>query len=102
MARDGRVLTGVKYTRHLRTRLELRGIPEDLPRKIFLEADRRYRDRETGHVIAVKRVRLRRQERLVLIAYDQTEQGVEIVTIHPMSEQQEASRIKTGRWNRIG
>jgi hypothetical protein len=95
-------LPEVTYTRHLRRRLELRGFPEELPRAIFREPDRRYRDTETGHLIAVKRVRLRRRQRLVLIAYDQLEHGVEIVTIHPLSEQQEASRIKMGRWIRIG
>lgn len=49
----------------------MRKFPEDLPRMIFEKADRRYRDLETGHLIAVKRVRLRRLERFVMIAYDQ-------------------------------
>ena len=80
----------------------MRKFPEDLPRIIFEEADRRYRDRETGHLIAIKRVRLRRRERFVMIAYDQIGQGVEIVTIHPISEEQETSRVRGGRWNRIG
>ena len=82
--------------------MEMRQFPEDLPRIIFEEADRRYRDRETGHLIAVKRVRLRRRERIVMVAYDQIEEGVEIVTIHPISEEQETSRVRGGRWNRIG
>jgi hypothetical protein len=96
------VLARITYTRHLRTRLEMRKFPLDLPRKIFEKADRRYRDRETDHLIAVKLVRLRRQERLVMIAYDQKGEGVEIVTIHPISKEQETSRGKRGRWNRIG
>jgi len=82
--------------------LEMRQFPEDLPRIIFEEADRRYRDRETGHLIAVKRVRLRRRERIVMVAYDQIEEGVEIVTIHPIREEQETLRVRGGRWNRIG
>lgn len=80
----------------------MRRFPEDLPRMIFEKADRRYRDLETGHLIAVKRVRLRRLERFVMIAYDQVEEGVEIVTIHPISEEQERSRVRGGRWKRIG
>ncbi len=92
----------VSYTRHLRTRLQTRKFPEDLPKVIFEEADRRYRDRETGHLIAIKQVRLRRQMRSVMIAYDRIGEGVEIVTIHPIREEQETSRVKTGRWNRIG
>ncbi len=69
-------LTRVSYTVHLRTRLQTRKFPENLPRVIFEEADRRYRDRETGHLIAIKRVRLRRLERSVMIAYDQVEEGL--------------------------
>jgi hypothetical protein len=70
------VLARITYTRHLRTRLELRNFPVDLPRIIFEEADRRYRDRETDHLIAVKLVRLRRLERLIMIAYDQKGEGL--------------------------
>jgi len=80
----------------------MRRFPEDLSRTIFERADRRYRDLETGHVIAIKRVRLRRLERLVMIAYDQVGDGVEIVTIHPISEEQEMSRVRGGRWKRVG
>ena len=50
----------------------MRKFPVDLPRIIFEKVDRRYQDRETDHLIAVKQVRLRRRERLVMIAYDQT------------------------------
>ncbi len=96
------VLAKITYTRHLRTRLETRKFPVDLPRIIFEKADRRYQDRETDHLIAVKQVRLRRRERLVMIAYDQTKEGVEIVTIHPISKEQETSRAKGARWGRIG
>jgi hypothetical protein len=53
----------------------MRKFSVDLPRIIFEEADRRYRDRETDHLIAVKLVRLRRRERLIMIAYDQTRGG---------------------------
>ena len=39
---------------------------------------------------------------MVMIAYDQIGEGVEIVTIHPISEEQEISRVRGGRWNRTG
>jgi hypothetical protein len=52
--------------------------------------------------IAVKLVGLRRQERLVMIAYDQTREVVEMVTIHPISKEQVTSRASGGRWSRIG
>jgi hypothetical protein len=91
----------VVYTRHLRARLELRRFPADLPRKIFEDADRRYRNGVTGHVIAVKQVRLRGRTRRLMIAYDETH-VIEIVTIHPISEEQERSRVKGRRWIRLG
>jgi len=37
-----------------------------------------------------------------MIAYDQKGEGVEIVTIHPISKEQETSRAKGARRNRIG
>jgi hypothetical protein len=67
----------VVYTRHLRARLELRKFGTDLPRKIFENADQRYLDGETGHIIAVKQVRLRGRTRRMMIAYDETERLVE-------------------------
>ncbi len=92
----------IAYTRHLRTRLELRRFSPELPRKIFEAADRRYLDEETGHIVAVKQVRLRGRAQLLMIAYDRTQHGIEIVTIHPISKQQEKSRTKGGRWTRLG
>ncbi len=97
----GEPASEVVYTRHLRARLELRRFPTDLPRKIFEDADRRYRNGETGHIIAVKQVRLRGRTRRLMIAYDKTQHVIEIVTIHPISEEQEKSRVKDGRWTRL-
>lgn len=95
-------LRKVTYTRHLSERLKLRDFSIELPKTVFEAADRRYRDIETGHFIAVKDVGFRGRMRLLMIAYDPTEQGVEIVTIHPISMEQEKSRTRGGRWTRVG
>ncbi len=58
--------------------------------------------KKTGHMIAVKHVRLRGRAQLLMIAYDTTQHGIEIVTIHPISKEQERSRAKGGRWTRLG
>ncbi len=73
------VLTRVSYTVHLRTRLQTRKFPENLPRVIFEEAGEVCHD-----------------------SLRPSRGGVEIVTIHPIRKEQETSRVKTGRWNRIG
>lgn len=98
----GESASEVVYTRHLRARLELRRFPADLPRKIFEDVDRRYLDKETGHEIAVKQVLLRGKWRRVMIAYDRNGHVAEIVTIHPISNEQERSKMKEGRWMRLG
>lgn len=82
-----KLLEEIAYTRHLKTRLELRGFPTELPREIFENAERRYSNGATGHRIAVKQIRLRGGTRRLMIAYDETDHGVEIVTIHPISEE---------------
>jgi hypothetical protein len=69
---------------------------------ILEAADRRYLDRETEHEIAVKQVHLRGRSRRLMIAYDRRANVVEIVTIHPIKSEQERSRVKGGRWVRLG
>lgn len=46
----------IKYSRHIETRLALRKIEYDLPKKIYESAEERFTDTETGHTIAVMKV----------------------------------------------
>ncbi len=79
-------------------RLKLRKIAYQLPRAIYYLAEQRYFDTLTMHNIAIKRIKHGRQTIPVMIAYDKKRGTVEIVTIHPISEEQIKARIESRRW----
>lgn len=91
----------IVYTDHLRLRMKLRGIPHELPKKIYLEARERYSDEATGHGIAVMVCKLHGKSREMAVSYDENNKIVELVTIHPIKSLQKLSRIKTGRWRKV-
>jgi len=45
----------IKYSKHIETRLALRKIEYNLPKRIYEAAGERFTDTETGHTIAVMR-----------------------------------------------
>lgn len=89
------------YTEHLKFRLEKRGKRADIPRRIYQDSDEWYYDTATGHKIAVGRLEYSGKEREVMIAYDEFEDRIEIVTVHPLKWAQKQHRIKTKRWTRL-
>ncbi|MDP3148509.1 MAG: hypothetical protein Q8N83_05210 [Ignavibacteria bacterium] len=45
----------IKYSKHIETRLALRKIEYNLPKRIYENAGERFTDTETGHTTAVMR-----------------------------------------------
>lgn len=86
---------------HLKFRLEKRGIPANIPRKIYQDSNEKYYDSATGHKIAVGGLDYSGREREVMIAYDEFEDRIEIVTVHPLKWMQKQQRIKNKRLARI-
>jgi hypothetical protein len=78
--------------------MKLRKIPASLPARVVRHPDRRYRDRDTGYLIAVQDVKGGARSRIMMVAYEQHEKHLVMITVHPMSRQQEANRISSGRW----
>lgn len=91
----------VKYSEHLKRRLILRRIPEELPKIIFNEYDEKYFDYETGNCVLIKKVEFLKRTRDMMIVYEEEEGKVEIITIHPLKKFQKENRIKSGRWKKI-
>lgn len=76
----------IKYSRHIETRLALRKIEYDLPRRIYENPEERFTDTETGHTIAVMRAVLYGKERdiidkMVYELYELMIEGIETVKI---------------------
>ena len=91
----------VEYSKHIKARLKLRGISDELPKQIFEEATERYLDVETGHRVAVMPMPLYDRSREVMVAYVIDENRAVLLTIHPLKERQKANRIRSGRWREL-
>lgn len=91
----------VKYSEHIKNRLEFRKIDYDLPKNIFEQAEEKYFDREIGHFIAVMTNNLCNKNREVMVAYTFHEDYVTLLTIHPLKDGQKEKRINSERWRRI-
>jgi hypothetical protein len=89
------------YTAHLKFRLEARGIPASLPKKIFREAKEHYCDNLTGHYVAVQKLKFGDKIREFALTYDKKEDVIEIITVHPLKAYQKMTRINSGRWQKI-
>jgi hypothetical protein len=88
----------VKYSEHLKFKLQVRRISEKLPERIYRQAKQRYFDHETGRHVAILSVIYHNHRQLMMIAYDEFEDYIEIVTIHPIEKQQIRHRVISGRW----
>ena len=90
----------IKYTNHLKNRLQLRQIEYDLPKRVYSESKERYYDTETGHHIALLAVEIYGKTRDVIAVYRAESENVLILTIHPLKEGQKETRIQNGRWRK--
>ncbi len=60
-----------------------------------------YLDKDTGYTIAIKRLKFHNKERDLALTYEEREEAITFVTIHPLKECQKENRIKSGRWKRL-
>jgi hypothetical protein len=92
--RRGRIV----YADHLRLRLALRGIPEQLPQRIYLRAKEQFFDSETQHRVAVARARYAGKMREMAVSFENDGETVTLITVHPLKERQKLNRINARRW----
>ena len=74
----------------------MRRIDRNLAEKIFEQAQERYLDTATGHLIAVMNIDLYNKQRDVMIAYITDEKRTKLLTIHPLKYGQKENRILSG------
>lgn len=90
----------IYYTEHLRLRLKVRDIPEELPQEILNEADEKYWDTATSKWIALKKMKYKNKEREFIVVYEEIDDIINLITVHPIKAYQKYHRIKTGRWKK--
>lgn len=83
---------------HLIIRLKERSIPQDYPSKIVSDPDDKYFDTATQHQIAIKKMGYNGEIRPMVVAYDIIEEDLQIITIHPTTEQEINSKLRRERW----
>ena len=88
----------ILYADHLRLRLALRKIPEQLPRRIYYRAQERFFDTITSHYVAVARARYAGKIREMAVSFEEAGETVILITIHPLKAQQKTNRIASRRW----
>ena len=91
----------IKYSKHIETRIVLRKIEYNLPKRIYENAEERFVDTETEHTIAVMKAVLYGKERDMMVAYKHENGDIKLLTIHPLKEGQKENRIQSGRWRKI-
>ncbi|MBM3127591.1 MAG: hypothetical protein FJ009_03040 [Chloroflexi bacterium] len=89
----------IRYSQHLQFKLWTRRIPNDLPERIHRESRQRYFNQHSVRHIAVMETLFQHRRTLMMIAYDQFPDHVEIITIHPITKTQVQDRVQSGRWS---
>ena len=87
------------YTEHLKTRLRQRGISLRLVKEIFTKNEEHYFDNLRRHYIVVSLLRYKDKMRKVLAAYDIIGEKAEVITIHPIEDEEIKIRLISGRWS---
>lgn len=83
---------------HLKIRLRERKIPQIYPSKILSEPESEFIDTITNHRIVVKKLAYNKKLRPMVVVYDIIGSEVQIVTIHPSTDQEIRNKLKRGRW----
>ena len=91
----------IRYSKHLQIKLVLRKITGELATDIYRDADERFRDKQTGYMVAVKQIEIYGHQREVMIAYEEDDETVVMITVHPLKKGQKENRIATGRWVKL-
>lgn len=86
------------YTSHLKLRLNVRKISYDYPKMILNNPERRFFDILEKRNIAIKRLKYNKKIRNMMVAYENKGDFMEIITIHPISEEKIINRVRSGRW----
>ena len=86
------------YTNHLKLRMKIRKIQEDYPRKIYKNPEQEFFDNTENTHIAIKKLHYNKKVRNMMIAYEKKDSNIEIITIHPITEEKIINRIIGRRW----
>lgn len=88
------------YTDHLKLRLKVRKIPFHYPKIIYEDPEQLFFDNFESNKIAIKRLKYNKKLRNMMVAYEENNSDVMIITIHLISDDKIINRLMTGRWTK--
>ncbi len=83
---------------HLKIRLEQREIPLNYPSKVVTKPEQKCFDNLTGHQIAIKKLTYNEKIRPMVVAYDIIGDEIQVITVHPTTDQEINNKLKRKRW----
>ncbi|MEK6964409.1 MAG: hypothetical protein AABX70_08375 [Nanoarchaeota archaeon] len=90
----------IVYTAHLELRLKIRKIPYGYPTRVCEEPDQTFYDQIEGNHIAIKKLKYGGKIRNMMIAYEEKDDSIEIITIHPITDEKIINRTLNERWTK--
>jgi len=90
----------ISYTDHLELRLKVRKLPHEYPKIIYENPDQKYFDEVEKTSIAIKKLEYNKKSRNMMIAYEIKGEKVEIITIHPITDEKIINRTISRRWTK--
>jgi len=93
-------MPAIIYTPHLELRLKIRKIPQDYPKRIYEEPNQTFYDQVERNHIAIKKLKYNKKMRNTMIAYEKKNDTIEIITIHPITDEKIINRALNGRWTK--
>ncbi len=88
----------IYYSDHLNLRLKIRKVPKKYPKIIYENYEQKFFDNVERSWIAIKKLKYNQKVRNMMIAYEIKENKIEIITIHPISDEKIINRTLSGRW----
>ena len=90
----------IRYCNHLKGRLTLRGIAHELPTRIIQDAERVFSDTETGYKVVVAPGPFRGGTHLMMVVFEEREDEIVAVTIHPLDSKNIDAKFRSGNIRR--
>lgn len=90
----------IRLRPHLKIRLKQRGISQDYPRLVLERREEKYFDTATNHYIAVRKLEYNGKVRPMAVSYDIINKVIQVITIHPITDQEIKNKLKRNRWQK--
>ena len=88
----------INYTEHLKLRLKIRKIPKNYPKLIYKNPGQTFYDAYEDNLIAVKKLKYNDKLRNMMIAFEKEGKVINILTIHPITDEKIRNRVLNKRW----